>query len=425
MPSNVYLHRQYKEDATVTPLSHLRQTVDSFQKRLLSDVKIKVDQSAGPEEWREDSLFDRYLVADFTAVLIESINEYNPEVIDKIDLETIVLKSKSKYYSGYYKRAESLMVVEYDTFDFDKNTVEAVTTHEIGHAVHGVVCGVGNNYDKVISSYNSTDYIGTLPDGASERDIANHELRVPKKLVEYGKDREFVRSYSLSNSAEDFATLFQWTLNERGLIRSGDKDFESPLDFKQREMIKVLINIAPGFKEEIEARTNILRLRPTNEINQDPPKILLSEKDLLAIISLSDSRAVSLKGMTNGATRESNKFNADQYCGPTIETYPMSPQTIFSVNEFKYVSTAGIVGTNGVDVSQKGDTPYILPIAVPKALVGKYVSKPETFISSEEGAPSGSRDTRVCQDSAFVLRDNRQLEDYVLVDFTVPLTTSD
>jgi hypothetical protein len=36
-----------------------------------------------------------------------------------------------------------------------------------------------------------------------------------------------------------------------------------------------------------------------------------------------------------------------------------------------------------------------------------------------------SRDTRVCEDRLSALRNRRRLEDYVLVDFTVPLTTSE
>jgi hypothetical protein len=267
-----------------------QELVDAFlaenQHRLNGNhFKLVFDEGQIPDDWMKnkeettgtsvdpdnDPLlveFENQILIGKVDNLIHVISEYPGNTFDMLGIETIRIGDRhlSNSVGGHFSVDESEIHIEFDTFGNGDNlsTLRGILAHELmGHAAHAAYCRGNYLADEEISRLNGNfEYIS---EPGLVVDAAEYE-KLPEEYFAYGPNRLFPREYGAHSVAEDFATIVEFTLEQRGLIREGDADFDSPLHHKQQIIMLRLETIMPGFAAFAEKRTNFLRKLPTNEV---------------------------------------------------------------------------------------------------------------------------------------------------------------
>lgn len=280
--SIVYWH--IEDNDTLAPTELVDSFISDYVEENNRDVSLVFEPGIIPSSWpeeedqsRTDSVFslnsEKQLLLGRVNNLLLAIDEYPNSLLSNLGINQVRVDNEYERYAGHFSYHENEILINYDSFR--GNTIEGLqrlrqtVAHEVAHAAHYIYCEGNIRNDKEISDFNGGfAYIGHgVGDDASREDVARHYSQIPDKLLEYGEDRMFARPYAATNVAEDFATLVEFTLERRGVIQPGDKDYGSPLQQKQALIISRLDQLMPGFQDFAEERTVVLRREPDNEAN--------------------------------------------------------------------------------------------------------------------------------------------------------------
>lgn len=205
------------------------------------------------------------------ALFWDVLSEFQDGLLDALDVDTIHVEKLNKI-GGYFSDSNDSVGAEFGSVDDEmgqaKKNLRQIITHEVlGHAAHARYCRGDIQADSDLAAHTGDfKYIGLFDADWPQEEIDNHYKRVPTELTAYGPSRAFTEAYGASNSAEHFATIVAFTLEKRGLIMPGDDDHGSPLYEAQQIIVNRLEMLLPGFKQLVEARTQLLRRDPKNEI---------------------------------------------------------------------------------------------------------------------------------------------------------------
>lgn len=254
-------------------------------------IKLVIDPLAVPAEWEPDN--DNYqhsgLIRGIDGIL-DLLAQYPTGIFPKLGVKTIRLADDHKgVVAGSYSKSKDEIQIEYNKGEKTPLSIGGLPTiiaHETGHAIHDKLCG-GNDTDDIELSKGIT-FIGPATKDANEEETRTHDLLVPKNQLAYGPSRVFPRAYSATSVQEYFATMVEYTLEERGLIQPGDADYQSPLYEKQLVVVSRLEKLFPGFKDFAQKQTEILRMNPQNEIYTNAPHVKISMKEVLQDLARQD-----------------------------------------------------------------------------------------------------------------------------------------
>ena len=216
--------------------------------------------------------FQKQILVKKVDNLLRAFAEYPPEFLASLGINTIRVADNFENYAGQFDIDSNEVIIEFDVFSGGEESLQTLReyiSHEVlGHGTHEKICDGNVFNDTALSSYNNGfEYIGEYSDEATGEDIENHYSQIPSNLLDIGPDRTFVEGYGATNSAEDFATIVEWTTERRGLVMPEDADYGSPLAQKQERIGERIEQLLPGYKAFCEQRTRILRRNPDNEIN--------------------------------------------------------------------------------------------------------------------------------------------------------------
>lgn len=228
---------------------------------------------------------DQQILAGKVDNLLRVLNEYPRELFETIGVTSVRVAEQYESYRGHFDDTADEILVEFDAFSNGGASLDALrltVAHEVfGHAAHSSYCEGLIEADRQISEKNEDfDYLGYPQDGTSPEQLEQFYAQVPDELLVYGPERMFARAYGASSVAEDVATIVEFTLEQRGLIRDGDKDFGSPLQQKQQEIVGRMEEMLPGFRIFAEQHTDLLRTDPLNEVNIDHEHTLVVPPEL-------------------------------------------------------------------------------------------------------------------------------------------------
>ena len=258
------LEMSYSE--TEETREELLQAVEALQQEYGIRLKIQLEVEITPEYTYLP------LPADFPSQtfnqrldqLASALSVYSPEIIAALSLKNIVLTGGIVRTEGFDDEGNMVnnpagIYNLMDAIIADVNTpLELTMVHEFIHAIdHKLLCGPEDLYfDEAFTSHNSIEYVGYTDDIYQQ----DH------KYTSVGPEREFALPYGMSTILEDRATILEWTILNRGLIKEGDPDWDSPLRYKQQELVRRIDSMAPGFKDIIERRTFGLRQNQYGEL---------------------------------------------------------------------------------------------------------------------------------------------------------------
>ena len=380
-------------DVHQSPNQYLDEVIGSLSGDDSPQIPINVDPSAGPKKWGSSMENDQRSTINFVTNLVSMVNTFNPDVVEALGVSEVRLQDLSEDYAGFVDG--SSIKLEYDGDQRPAGSYAGVIVHEFGHALQNKLCGGEFKDDINLSSHNSIEYTGYLPDRASDNERELHSKKVPKNLTAYGKQREFFTNYAASSAKEDFANVFESTLMSRGLIQYGDADYGSPLYYKQKAVVSALDRAMPGFKTEVETRTSYLRLDPENEVNWLAPKISIDQDSLRRSLDRSPNGAIALKGFFTYPEAQLHTPASDLYCGPEIvwsDTWPN-----LEITTSKVYSEYGETGRNYSPVSTESQP--TVSLAVPKDKVDFYAEHPNEVINTMPDTSSGSSRVEQCGDT--------------------------
>ncbi len=220
----------------------------------LGDV-YNVPVTVNEEDYQPEKTIYEYLAAD-SVELEESgamrevsyaLAQLPPELIHEVDLQNLdivggIVKGDATFIDGTYNRLENEVRVSSDAFD-----LRSVVMHEVVHAIDAkIFCSpdaerVNEELAKVSGHlYGNADKIQSSDYMATE-------------------GRHFATVYSATDLDEDRAELLEYTLQRRGIIREGDRDFGSPMHQKQEILLDQLEVVTPGVRESLERQTDMMR----------------------------------------------------------------------------------------------------------------------------------------------------------------------
>lgn len=234
----------------------------------------------------EKTQAQRTLARDIDSIMGQ-MTRYPLDLYKAFGVDRIRLADMYENYGGHYDTLANEIAFEYDQGAVDKAWVHTFLAHELAHAYHDKFCGGNIWNDPELSKYNSIDYLGYFNNEDSHEEIDEHYSGLDARLFSYGPEREFVQSYSTSSSAEDFATIVEWTFASRGMIQPTDEDYDSPLYHKQQLVVERLETMIPGSKVFLERLTTMLRLSPDNEVfagEQARPVVELHHEDIISTL---------------------------------------------------------------------------------------------------------------------------------------------
>lgn len=264
MTRSTLLEMSYSEPEETR--EELLQAVEALQQEYGIQLKIQQDVEVTPEYTYlpVPADFPSHTLNQRLDQLASALSVYSPEIIAALSLKNIVLTGGIVRTEGFDDGGN---VVDnpagiYNLMDAiiaDVNTpLELTMVHEFIHAIdHKLLCGPEDLYfDEAFTSHNSIEYAG-YTDDVYQQDL---------KYTSVGPEREFASPYGMSTILEDRATILEWTILNRGLIKENDPDWDSPLRYKQQELVRRIDSMAPGFRDIIERRTFNLRQNPYSEL---------------------------------------------------------------------------------------------------------------------------------------------------------------
>lgn len=282
------------------------------------NISVALDPSLGLTDWEptegqyaesENRRQRTNLIRDLSDI-IDVVNDYPPGMLAKLNVKTIRLADThlSPLIGGHYNTASDEIQVEYNTKEPDhlSGSLRETIAHEVGHSVHDEWCGGFDSEDQELAG--SIDFIGRLPESMSdEGQLARYE-KVTNKDYADGSRRIFPRAYAATSVQEYFACIVEFTIETRGLILPGDKDYNSPLYHNQRMIVDRAEKLFPGFNDFATRMTQLLRTNPKNEIYDDIEHVNVTHTELDKIASpLVSEDPLVLNGV----------FMDDNYAGPS------------------------------------------------------------------------------------------------------------
>lgn len=306
------------ENAGQFPIDHPdaspRELVDEYMaENAHSNLKLVFDENTLPDNWdpnynifsgksedhaQNPTVFEmqKQVPIGKVANLLKALLDYPPEFLASLGVDTVRIANEYKYFAGHFDRGSHEILIEFDTFSNGGDSLAVlrqVVTHEVlGHAVHDVICGGNVFNDKELAQYNNGyEYLGNTDDSKSIEEIKAHYKQIPHELLDVGPKRTFTREYGASNTAEDFATIVEFTLEERGLILPGDPDYDSPLFKKQQLVVKRIEQLLPGFTSYAQQRTLALRNTPDSELNKPKQELITIPQDIIPSVAEYDPKA--------------------------------------------------------------------------------------------------------------------------------------
>ncbi len=234
-----------------------------------------------PEQTQEDAVFtygtinadpvrkQKAVTASLRGITT-AFSMFSPEVVKGLELSEISfvkgIVKKPNYKDdhqildaagGLYNGDENRIYIDVDQLGDGLGTqISGLIVHEISHAIDArLLCSNNDvNIDTALTSFNTQKYRGYNSEGH----------KVDAKYIKPAPTREFVDNYGITSPAEDRATILEWTFTQRGLILEGDRDWNSPLQHKQEEIVRRMDSMTPGVRKFLEEQTVMLRARPFN-----------------------------------------------------------------------------------------------------------------------------------------------------------------
>ena len=270
------------EHPTATPTEFANYYFDMAGELLRGQIEVVLDDSLQLGEWPDESTATTVTLYDGSPytekqraqselilklnTIIHQLSRYPDNLYSAFGVERMRLADIYTNYGGHYNTSANELSFEFDAENAKPRWIYTYLAHELGHAYHDRYCGGNVANDPLFSGYNSLEYIGYVDNLASQEEVNAHNALVPEALYGYGPTREFVQPYAAYSPMEDFATVVEWTLADRGLIREGDADYGSPLYHKQQLVVQRIDAMIPGFAAFADNITASLRLQATNEV---------------------------------------------------------------------------------------------------------------------------------------------------------------
>lgn len=124
------------------------------------------------------------------------------------------------------------------------STWNSTLAHELAHALHETLCGVGFQFEELYEESPTNSYtnfsVYTFADDPQSEEI--------EYLAQPGRDREYAETYSRVNPAEYFATLFEDQVHN-GQSRAGDPSAGSPYQRNSMYVARTLEILMPGYDD--------------------------------------------------------------------------------------------------------------------------------------------------------------------------------
>lgn len=208
---------------------------------------------------------------DLTAVL-DVFKHFTPNTLRALDLNgldfmgNISPKTNSEddgsytFVVGRYGATDNMINAANTTMKSraSQDSMESIVEHELGHAIdQDLLCGPGDI--EVDDAFTARNTMGYIPE-SDRRSFIEDKYLVPSTT------REFANDYAAKSVLEDRASTLAWTLDERGLILEGDPDWGSPLQYKQKEIVRRMEDLMPGFTTQLALLTRSLRYYGNHEL---------------------------------------------------------------------------------------------------------------------------------------------------------------
>lgn len=235
--------------------------------------------------------------------MIAVLEDYPDGMLPRLGINKVLLadSTPSETTGGHFIPGE--IQVEYsldeDTAqrEITKRQMYKIIAHEVAHGLHYYLCDGSEKYDQRLGD--GVDFIGRLPKGATREEAEALFANIPPEQLAYGKERVFPNEYSATLVTEYFASIMEFTMEQRGLIMPGDADFESPLYYKQQMIVERIEHVLPGFTEFLQKQTVVLRHHPNSEIYNNIETVDIAVSELPSLIP---NTAPGERVYLNGAT---------------------------------------------------------------------------------------------------------------------------
>jgi hypothetical protein len=287
-----------------TPAEYANAFIAKALPKLNGQIKVVIDESLALGTWGVDIDHEKAGLLYSIDDIVSELSRYPEHLFSSFGVRTLRLTNKYKNFGGDYNSTADTIDFEYDTKSANSGWIYKFLAHELAHAYHDKYCGGNDSNDPVLSSLNTFGYIGYIKNEDTNDQIVAHNNLIPPKLYEYGPQREFVVPYSTSSVQEDFATIVDWTLSDRGIIQPEDADFDSPLYHKQKLVLIRLESMIPGITNFIDGFTASLRFNPDNEIyTKKRPIVELNIKEVIDLVKSGPAGNVLLNGIRSSSER--------------------------------------------------------------------------------------------------------------------------
>lgn len=211
------------------------------------------------EAFKESGLETGYDKARAISATVDAIQLFHPNLIKALGLKEIVFTGPM--YQEKEINGETIQVNQVGNYlsggstnyvkiraDIPNDDIAITIVHEIIHVIDAqVLCPEDTDEDPLFTYHHQFEYDPEI--------FLDPGVTISDRFLLPGPDRIFPNAYALTSVEEHRAEVAADMFFGRGLILEGDPDYESPLYFMQRELLRRLEITSPGIERTLLDQT--------------------------------------------------------------------------------------------------------------------------------------------------------------------------